>query len=726
MASDEAVGSPRRGKPPPRPSSRTSPSSVDDDAPVERTENEKAAAWDAIASRVMAAAGSAYEGTYTPMTRDEELEQLRRRLEEYRDENDSLGEAVRAMKAALDAANEDAANAETTRHERDTAKEELAKTKALLGKADATLRSLKDRVAEMEHLCLEQQDDVVASKQAMEAAEAKRAEAEGAAQASSEEAKAAQAMATELSDRVALLEADAEIKASQQGIIEGLEVALTEARQAATNASADRETFQSKWRAEWEAAKDGHAAELRGGRARMAMLEADLAELRETLRVERREWCGRRRELETRLCEALAQARRFREDQRGAAESLRIMVEHEDTLRTAARHQAEVVARLRGDAATSAARCEHVASHCAELIKERAAATRRAEDAEAAAHRAREEAREAWGNPAAAISRAVTGSPEGVCDVERVPTLLAAAVRGSHRSPDSFAAGMDPGGGGMNHGGGVHDSPSTPSPGGAPHTPPPAKWIHSIGEDVAEELIHALAREVADSRAREETLREELVAARDARNDARRALVREVHRVHELERLRVTDLSDLHTAEQKARSAMVTAWSLRDRLATAAAQVEGFEVDDDAAEKAAEIVETREDGWWPTAVADGGPERTIETIDDTPRPAARALDILASGGEDADAGDVHATGEDAHGTFIDPALVEEALEELAVEAAASSSKNSSPLDSDARPRTPDRDGADDVEEVPRRWAPPPKLVLEARHEEPRSSMFAPM
>jgi hypothetical protein len=196
--------------------------------------------------------------------------------------------------------------------------------------------------------------------------------------------------------------------------------------------------------------------------------------------------------------------------------------------------------------------------------------------------------------------------------------------------------------------------------------------------------------------------------------------------VHELERLRVTDLSDLHTAEQKSRSAMVTAWSLRDRLATAAAQVEGFEVDDDAAEKAAEIVETREDGWWPAAVADEGPERTIETIDDTPRPAARALDILASGGEDADAGDVHATGEDAHGTFIDPALVEEALEELAVEAAASSSKNSSPLDSDARPRTPDRDGADDVEEVPRRWAPPPKLVLGARHEEPRSSMFAPM
>ncbi len=82
MGGDEAVGSPRRGKPPPRPSSRTSPSSVDDDAPVGRTENEKAAAWDAIASRVMAAAGSAYEGTCTPMTRDGEVEQLRRRLDD--------------------------------------------------------------------------------------------------------------------------------------------------------------------------------------------------------------------------------------------------------------------------------------------------------------------------------------------------------------------------------------------------------------------------------------------------------------------------------------------------------------------------------------------------------------------------------------------------------------------------------------------------------------------
>ena len=498
--------------------------------PVERTEDEKAAAWDAIASRVMAAAGSAYEGTCTPVTRDAEVEQLRRRLQEYRDENDSLGEAVRAMKAALDAANEDAANAETLRNERDEAKEEMAKTKALLAKADATLRNLKDRVAEMEQLCLDQQEDVIASNQAMEAAKEKLVEAKGAAQASSEDAKAAQAMATELRDRVALLEADADIKASQQGIIEGLEVALAEARQAAASASADRETFQSKWRAEWEAAKDEHAAELRGGRARMAMLEADLAELRETLRTERREWCGRRRELETRLCEALAQARRFREDQKGAAESLRIMVEHESTLRTAARHQTEVVARLRGDAATSAVRCENVASHCAELLKERDAATRRAEDAENAARRAREEAGEAWGNPAAALSRAVAGDLDGGSDAGRVPALLAAAVRGSHRGPDSFEPTAGPEG--LNRRAETGDpdgparmspstpspgeaSPSTPSPGEASRTPPPAKWIHSIGDDVAEELIHALAREVAGSRGREEGLRKELAEARE-------------------------------------------------------------------------------------------------------------------------------------------------------------------------------------------------------------------
>ena len=229
-----------------------------------------------------------------------------------------------------------------------------------------------------------------------------------------------------------------------------------------------------------------------------------------------------------------------------------------------------------------------------------------------------------------------------------------------------------------------------------------------------------MAREVAGSRGREEGLRKELAEAREARNDARKALVNEVHRVHELERLRVNDLRELHAAEQNARSAMVTVWSLRDRLATAAAHVERFEVDADAAKRGAELVETREDGWWPVAREHKGPERTVEAIDDEPRPAERALDMLASGGE-------AATGEEhALGTFIDPALVEEALEELAVEAAMSSPHGSSPLLSDARPRTPDRGEADDVEEVPRRWTPPRKSGPASElTTEPSASIFAP-
>ena len=51
---------------------------------------------------------------------------------------------------------------------------------------------------------------------------------------------------------------------------------------------------------------------------------------------------------------------------------------------------------------------------------------------------------------------------------------------------------------------------------------------------------------------------------------------------------------------------------------------------------APELVETREDGWWPVAREHKGPERTVEAIDDEPRPAERALDMLASGGGSGD------------------------------------------------------------------------------------------
>jgi hypothetical protein len=53
--------------------------------------------------------------------------------------------------------------------------------------------------------------------------------------------------------------------------------------------------------------------------------------------------------------------RRAKSDQSGTAESLRLMVQHEDVLRQAARHQGDLTGRLRADAAASAARCERVA-----------------------------------------------------------------------------------------------------------------------------------------------------------------------------------------------------------------------------------------------------------------------------------------------------------------------------------------------------------------------------
>jgi hypothetical protein len=122
--------------------------------------------------------------------------------------------------------------------------------------------------------------------------------------------------------------------------------------------------------------------------------------------------------------------------------------------------------------------------------------------------------------------------------MKSIPALLAAAVRNGHRSPGGFAA------------------ETAAAAGGGPASASGAsRWIDSIGGEVAEELVHALAREVAEARAREGHLREEVVSARDARNDSQRALLAEVHRVHELERMRVVDLQEVHAAEQRARVA---------------------------------------------------------------------------------------------------------------------------------------------------------------------------
>lgn len=622
MADD---GSAPRGHPPPRPSSR-SPSPPQDDSPPKSAAQGPAArlaatapsssspltGWEEIANRLTTGGAHGTAGPGAPnyvgpfSTRDGELDQLRRMLKEYRDENDALGEAVTAMRAALEAEGaakkaaeeaRDAAVAERGAAEaaRDEAKAAHAQSQGSLAAAEVELTRTRATLDDVEQLAVDLQDDLAAARAAASEAASRAADDRGAAETAAEERVAAQAMAAELRDRIAHLERDAEVRASQLGIAEGLEVALAEARSAATSAATDRDTLAASWRREWEAAKEDHAAELRSARARIAAVEGDLAMLRDRLRVERTEHTERRRELEAALAEARLDARRAKSDQNGAAESLRLMVAHEDVLREAARHQAELVGRLRMDAAGSAARCERVAGHCAALMRERDLAVHRAEAAEAAEARAREEAQRAWGHPMAPLARALNqpGNPSSGRP-DDISTLLAAAVRQSRSSPRSFAAGMaggdvprggdgggggstpssaaaspesgpEPSGAGSGHGAGVAPPPSTPASGGT-------RWIESIGLDVAEELVHALAREVAEARTREAQLREELADARDKRDDAQRALQGEVHRVHDLERMRVADLRELHAAEQRARAATSSAWGLRDKLALVTAQ----------------------------------------------------------------------------------------------------------------------------------------------------------
>jgi len=87
-----------RGNPPPRPVSR-SPS-----PPVEDPVESKVTGWDAIANRVVpsgttASPPSTYVGSFT--TRDTEMDTLRRMLNEYRGENDTLGALITALKVRL-------------------------------------------------------------------------------------------------------------------------------------------------------------------------------------------------------------------------------------------------------------------------------------------------------------------------------------------------------------------------------------------------------------------------------------------------------------------------------------------------------------------------------------------------------------------------------------------------------------------------------------------------
>ena len=99
-----------------------------------------------------------------------------------------------------------------------------------------------------------------------------------------------------------------------------------------------------------------------------------------------------------------------------------------------------------------------------------------------------------------------------------------------------------------------------------------SRWIRAVGDAVAEELVHALAREVAELRDAADGLRADAADARAARDDARRALLEETTRARSLARARVLDLRETRAAERRARVATETAWALRDKLALAAVE----------------------------------------------------------------------------------------------------------------------------------------------------------
>ena len=408
-----------------------------------------------------------------------------------------------------------------------------------------------------------------------------------------------------------------------------MEAALAEARAAAESATRDRDVLAANWRREWEAAKEDHAAELRSVRARVAALEADAAEARRRVDAER----DATRALERELAESRERERASRRDQDGAAQSLRLMVEHEDATRESIGRREETTRRLREDAARSAARCEHVAAHCAALLAERDAAVRRAEAAEAAEAHHRAEARAAGSAAAAAAAAAaVSASPSAREDAsppaaDSVPSLLRAAVRSGKRSPDSFAAGMRPR---TRVVGGATSSPA-PDP-STPRTPPAAAggWIGDVGEDVAEELVRALAREVADSRESAETHLDEATEARRERDDARRELLTETRRVRELERMRVADLRELHAAEQRARAATNAAWGLRDRLAVAQAEKHVVRWEEEEREKTEKKSTERGKAAREERAEERGSATAAKEAKDVPRPVAETrANVLA-------------------------------------------------------------------------------------------------
>ena len=697
MADDGAP----RGTPPPRPSSR----SGSDHSTPPRDDPDLAAAADAERDaerrhlhRATTLDAHRAPPDKDPDPRDDEMDHLRRVLADYREENDSLGEAVLAMKSALLRAS---AEAERAASERSAAA--LASARDALASSRAEVERLRASLEETEQLALELTDDLEAMKRAKSAETSRREDAEATATTAVEETAAARAMADELRDAVTRLERDVAAREERDGARDAMETALAEARAAAESATKDRDVLAANWRREWEAAKEDHAAELRSARARVAALEADAAEARERVDAER----DARRALERELAESRERERASRRDQDGAAQSLRLMVEHEDATRESSRRREETARRLREDAAQSAARCEHVAAHCAALLAERDAAVRRAEAAEAAEAHHRAEARAAGSAAAAATAAASAASDASPPAADSVPSLLRAAVRGGKRSPDSFAAGMRPRARVV--------AGATPSPAPDPSTPrtPPAAfggWIGDVSEDVAEELVRALAREVADSRENAERYLDEATDARRERDDARRELLTETRRVRELERMRVADLRELHAAEQRARAATNAAWGLRDRLAVALAEKHVVRWEDEEREKTEERATERgkvareerfeERGAAAEAEAESAAAKEAK---DVPRPVAEKRANILAARVEADIADMADR----------PAVVAVAVAKSAATASlgARSPPGRDALPEDLKPLTPGRSppGPSDVRASVRE-PPPPRLT----------------
>jgi len=537
---------------------------------------------------------------------------LRRATEEIAETRAALATAEAALEGERSA----------SRASRETSEEEAKKTRAELGDVErlalelqGELEEARARAAEEARARRDADNAAAAAREERDAAAAmaeslRDALADAARDAETSKAKTKafrEKQAHTAAKEKAAFEAAA-LKKAERDAGEKLGEELREARAAAERAAKDRDAMASTWRREWESAKADHASELRSRNARVAHAESELASMRLEVRAER----DARVSCEKALAEATLRARDATRDRDGAVASLRALAEHEDATRDDHSRRAAVVGRLRDDAAEAASRCEALAERCASLIRERDAAEERAERAEAdlremaevaesVAAAQTESARRRAERAAFSESSPERSSPE----TTPASALLRAAVRESGRSPNAFAASMASrrrrgaprGDDGPSFAPPASSAsarsapdPSTPA---TPETPDlraegvpnaseaprsrdreakssPSRWIHAVGDAVAEELVHALAREVAELRDAAASLRADAADARAARDDARRALLEETTRARSLERARVLDLRETRAAEGRALEAAKTAWALRDKLALAA------------------------------------------------------------------------------------------------------------------------------------------------------------